>query len=95
MSHLKIHHLAQSGISNIAIATAVGCSVRTVYNALKSRPPTREEIAAGAMQRAVPMGRPAIVTSLRAMVEPWLMEDPVLRVTEVGSASRPVRALPG
>lgn len=83
MSYLKIHHLHQGGLSQVAIAEAIGCTSRTVYNVLKGRPPTVEEIAAGAMHRDVPLGRPSLVGTLRAAVEEWLKEKPDLRVTEV------------
>jgi transposase len=84
MSHLKIHHLRQAGLSKTAIAVEVGCSIRTVYNVLAGLPPTAEEIKAGSMAQEKPIGRrPALVTSLRQLVEQWLQEKRDLRVTEV------------
>jgi len=83
MSHLKIHLLSQGGMTQVAIAHEIGCSIRTVYSVLRGPPPTPEEIASGAMRRARPPGRPSLVASLKAMIEPWLVEKPDLRVTEV------------
>lgn len=83
MSYLKIRHLHEGGLTNQAIAHAVGCSVRTVYNALKGRPPTPEEIASGAMHRDTPLGRRSIVAGLRSVIEPWLHEKRDILVTEI------------
>ena len=83
MSHLKIHHLHQAGMTKTAIAAAMECSPRTVYTILKGRPPTQAEIAAGAMARDVPLGRPTTVPQLRSRIDPWLAESPDLAVSEV------------
>jgi transposase len=83
MSHLKIHHLHQAGLSNTAIAVQVGCSVRTVYTVLKGPPPTADEIAAGTMTRILPQGRPSLVRTLQETVESWLSVKRDLPVTEI------------
>jgi hypothetical protein len=83
MSHLKIHHLHQAGLSNTAIAVQVGCSVRTVYTVIKGPPPTAEEITAGTMTRTLPQGRPSLVRTLQQLVESWLSVKRDLPVTEI------------
>lgn len=40
MSCLKIHHLREAGMTQEAIAAAVGCCVRTVRTVLKQRSPS-------------------------------------------------------
>ena len=83
MTHLKIHHLHQAGLSNTAIAAQVGCSVRTVYTVLQGPAPTADEIAAGTMTRILPQGRPSLVKTLQETVESWLTMKRDLPVTEI------------
>jgi transposase len=83
MSYLKIHHLHQAGLCKTAIAVQVGCSVRTVFTALKGPPPTAAEIAAGHMVRIKPQGRPSRVRQLRETIESWLSLKRDLPVSEI------------
>jgi transposase len=83
MSCLKIHHLREAGMTQEAIAAAVGCCVRTVRTVLKQRPPSPEEVSAGAMSRLVPLGRPEVLGNFRAEMTRLLAEDPGMSTAEV------------
>ncbi len=83
MSCLKIHHLREAGMTQEAIAAAVGCCVRTVRTVLKQRRPSPAEVSAGAMARSVPLGRPTALGDFRAEVDRLLAEDPRMATAEV------------
>jgi transposase len=83
MSHLKIHHLREAGLSQQVIATEVGCCVRTVYAVLHGRKPTAAEVTVGAMTRERPLGRPRSLSSHAETIRGWLAERPDLPGSEV------------
>lgn len=51
MSRLKIQHLAEAGLSQVAIAQHVGCCERSVRKVLADPPPTSAEVASGELAR--------------------------------------------
>jgi transposase len=89
MTRLKIHHLADGGTPQAAIAEKCRVSRRSVERILSEPVPTLPEVATHQRQSALRRGRPpkadlAIVEQVRAL----LAEDRSMRATEVLRRSR-------
>ncbi len=84
MTRLKVHHMADGGTPQAAIAAKCGISLRSVERVLGEPEPTREEVAADERVGRRRPGRPRMVPDvvlgqIRVLVE----EEPSIAATEV------------
>lgn len=84
MTRLKVHHLADAGTPQAAIATTCGIGLRSVERIVGESVPTIAEIAAGARADVPRRGRPSKADdAVLARVQALLEEQPCMMATEV------------
>ena len=84
MTRLKVHHMREGGVPNVAIAQRCGLSVRTVERIGAERPPTVEELRRGTFADRPGPGRPSKASAeVREKVRALLEAEPALAAMEV------------
>lgn len=83
MTRLKVHHMAEGGTPQAAIAAKCGISVRTVERVLAEPEPTREEVAANTRRGEKRPGRPSVTSEALIDRIRVLLAEETIAATEV------------
>lgn len=88
MTRLKIHHLAEGGVPQKAIAEKLGVGVRSVERILSEPAPTADDLRADRPAEPRKRGRPSKVAAIHDRVAETLLAQPNLPTVELLRLSR-------